>query len=124
MTETYKKEIIKEALVDLISSSREYAYQFNFRLIKLKTKELEAELREAKKQYDEVDKAIIDRNAGRDPKDYDVSNAVVKRINKNIKNIERLDKNISFYTKVATKVHLREMDEKRIEKLVKFIYKL
>ena len=123
MVETYKKDDVKEALQRAINHN-DFTYLLSLNLVKVKIERLEAELKEAEHQYNRIYKPIIEENINQDPKDYTVSQIMVKKINKNSTQREKLAKNINFYVKVATKIELGTIDDKRKSMLIKHIEKL
>jgi len=124
MLETYKKSDLIEAIKSTITKNDDFTYLFSLNLIKVKIERLEVELKEAEHQYNRIYKPIIEENIDRDPKDYTISQVMVKKINKNSLQREKLTKNINFYVKVATKIEFGTIDDKRKSMLIKQIEKL
>lgn len=122
MVETYKKDDVREALRRAINHN-DFTYLLSLNLVKVKIERLKEELKEAEHQYNRTYKPIIEENINKDPKDYTISQAMVKKINKNTTQREKLAKNINFYVKVATKIELGTIDDKRKSMLIKQIEK-
>ena len=123
MVETYKKDDVREALRRAINHN-DFTYLLSLNLVKVKIERLKEELKEAEHQYNRTYKPIIEENINKDPKDYTISQAMVKKINKNTTQREKLAKNINFYVKVATKIELGTIDDKRKSMLIKQIEKI
>ena len=66
---------------------------------------------------------MIERNKGKEQKDYDISSVMVEVIVSNTKSLEKVNKNINFYMGLLGELDSKGLSIKRIDLLNKLIDK-
>jgi len=120
--EIYTKEEIAEGLKELFDDE-DVASRLLWLLSKKKLTKLINQYNEKHEIYSKRYIPIIKRNTGKEVDQYDVSNIMIKKINKFSNTLAKLSKNIDGYRKLI-KSH-NQFDKKvRINKIIKKIKKL
>lgn len=123
MRETYKKEDFKEALFSCTEDDS-FMYILTKGLIEAKLKRLNIEHREMKEMYEDTYLPIINRNIGKDTKEYDISQVLVEKINNFVKKFDKLTIQINYYVECRSTIYNSGTLKKRKKLIAKLIREL